>query len=68
MALGRVEEVFAVRQVCEKYLANGKDVFWAFMDLEKAYDTIDWPWYVADVKSVWSLRKILESSVELLCR
>ena len=34
-------QVFAVRQVCEKYLANGKDVFWAFMDLEKAYDTID---------------------------
>ena len=33
--------MFAVRQVCEKYLANGKDVFWAFMDLEKAYDTID---------------------------
>ena len=25
-----------------KYLASGKDVFWAFMDLEKAYDTIDW--------------------------
>ena len=33
--------VFVVRQVCEKYLANGKDVFWAYMDLEKAYDTID---------------------------
>ena len=33
--------MFAVRQVCEKYLANGKDVFWAFMHLEKAYDTID---------------------------
>ena len=31
----------AVRQVCETYLANGKDVFWAFMDLEKAIDTID---------------------------
>ena len=30
-----------VKQVCEKYLANGKDVFWAFMDLEEAYDTID---------------------------
>ena len=27
--------------VCEKYLANWKDVFWAFMDLGKAYDTID---------------------------
>ena len=30
-----------VRQVCEKYLANGQDVFWAFMDLENSYDTID---------------------------
>ena len=28
-------------QVCEKYLANGKYVFWVFMDLEKVYDTID---------------------------
>ena len=36
-----MEQVFAGRQVCENYLANGKDVFWAFMDLEKAYDTID---------------------------
>ena len=36
-----MDQVFAVRQVCEKYLANRKDVFWAFMDLEKAYDTID---------------------------
>ena len=23
------------------HLANGKDVFWAFLDLEKSYDTID---------------------------
>ena len=36
-----MDQVFAVRQVCEKYLANVKDVFWAFMDLKKAYDTID---------------------------
>ena len=33
---GSMDQVFAVIQVCEKYLANGKDVFWAFMDLEKA--------------------------------
>ena len=38
---GCMDQVFAVRQVCKKYRANGKDVFWAFMDLEKAYDTID---------------------------
>ena len=36
-----MDQVFAVRQVCEKYLANAKDVFWAVMDLEKTYDTID---------------------------
>ena len=33
--------MFALRQVCEKYLPNGKDIFWSFVDLEKAYDTID---------------------------
>ena len=27
--------------MCEKYLLNGKYVFWAFMDLENTYDTID---------------------------
>ena len=32
---GCMNQVFAVRQVCEKYLANWKDEFWAFMDLEK---------------------------------
>ena len=36
-----MDQVFAVRQVCQKYLANGKDVVWTFMNLEKAYDTID---------------------------
>ena len=34
-------QVFAARHLCEKYLPNGKALFWAFMDLEKAYDTID---------------------------
>ena len=38
---GCMDQVFAVRQVCEKYLANGKYVFWVFTDLEKAYETID---------------------------
>ena len=36
-----MDQVFAVRQVCEKYLASGRFVFWAFINLEKAYDTID---------------------------
>ena len=37
---GCMDQVHAVRKVCEKYLPNWKDVFWAFMDFEKAYDTI----------------------------
>ena len=45
LSVGWVEvcmgQVFAVRKVCEKYLENGKDVLSAFLDLEKAYDTID---------------------------
>ena len=36
-----MNQAFSVKQVCKKYLVNGKDVFWAFMDLENAYDTID---------------------------
>ena len=32
---GCMDEVFAIRQVCEKYLANGKDVFWTFMDWKR---------------------------------
>ena len=36
-----MNQLFAVSLVCEMYLANGKDVFWVFMNLEKAYDTID---------------------------
>ena len=33
--------MFDVRQMCEKGLANGKDEFWALMDLKKAYDTFN---------------------------
>ena len=35
---GCMDLVFAAWHLCEKYLANWKDVFWAFMDLEKVYD------------------------------
>ena len=38
---GCADQVFAVRHVCGKYLANGKDLFCALIHLEKAYDTID---------------------------
>ena len=38
---GCIDQIFVVRQICEKMLEKHQDVFWAFMDLEKAYDRID---------------------------
>ena len=38
---GCLDPVFAARQICQPYLANWKDVFWAFMNLENTYVTID---------------------------
>ena len=38
---GCTDQIFIVRQICEKYLAKGKDVYFAFLDLEKAYDRVD---------------------------
>ena len=38
---GCVDQIFSVRQVCEKYLSVKRDVYMAFMDLEKAYDRVD---------------------------
>ena len=39
---GCVDQVFAIKQVCEKYLGKrNKEVHMAFMDLEKAYDRVD---------------------------
>ena len=35
---GCTDQIFIVRQICEKYLGKGKDVYFAFLDLEKAYD------------------------------
>ena len=38
---GCTDQTFMVRQICEKYVAKGKDVYFAFLDLEKAYDRVD---------------------------
>ena len=38
---GYTDQCFVVRQTCEKYLRKGKDVYFALLDLEKAYDRVD---------------------------
>ena len=36
----RLQQIFIVRQICEKYLGKGKDVYFVFLDLGKAYDRV----------------------------
>ena len=38
---GCVDQVFTLKQLSEKYVGKGKDLYVAYMDLEKAYDRID---------------------------
>ena len=49
-----MDQMFAVRQVCNKYLANVKDSFWEFMDLEKSYEMTDRHsmWHIVGVYGV----------------
>ncbi|MEL7520935.1 MAG: reverse transcriptase family protein, partial [Cyanobacteria bacterium J06553_1] len=41
MGRGCVDQVFSLKQLSEKYIGKGKDLYVAYMDLEKAYDRID---------------------------
>ena len=45
--------------MCKKNLANGKNVFWVFMDLEMAYDTMDW-------SGVWQMLRVYGVGGKLL--
>ena len=38
---GSTDQIFIVRQKWEKYLGKGKDMYFEFLDLEKAYDRVD---------------------------
>ena len=37
---GTVDAIFIVRQLQEKFMEKRKDLFYAFVDLEKAFDRI----------------------------
>ena len=37
---GTTDAIFIVRQVQEKFLAKRKDLYFAFVDLEKAFDRV----------------------------
>ena len=54
-----MDQVFAIRQVCEKYLTNRTDVFCEFVDLKEAYDTID-------RHGMWQMLRVYGVVVQLL--
>ena len=59
---GTIDAIFVVRQLQEKYLAVNKRLYMAFVDREKAFDSVPW-------KVIWcDLRKlgVEESIVQLV--
>ena len=56
---GCVDQIFSLRMIVEKMLAKGKKVYAAFMDLEKAYDRVDW-------KAMWDVLKVYGVGGKLL--
>ena len=51
---GCTDQIFVVRQICEKYLGKGKNLSFAFLDLEKAYDRVD-------RDAVWNVLRLYET-------
>ena len=49
-------KIFIVRQICETYLGKGKDVYFAFLDLEKAFDR----------DALWNVLRLYEFGGRLL--
>ena len=48
---GCTDQIFIFRQICKKYIGKGKVVYFAFLDLEKAYDR-------ADRDAIWNVLRL----------
>ena len=62
-----MDQVFAGRQVCEKFLAKIKEVFWTIMDFKKVYDMIhkDGLWKVLQIYGLDG--RLLKGAEKFLC-
>ncbi len=56
---GCIDQIFSLRMTVEKMLVKGKKVYAAFMDLEKAYDRINWA-------AMWDVLKVYDVGGKLL--
>ena len=50
---GTTDAIFIVRQLQEKFLAKKKDLWMAFVDLEKAFDRVHGRWYGGHSELWW---------------
>ncbi len=57
---GCVDQIFSFRMVVEKILENRKKLYAAFMDLEKAYDRVDWLVYLSSAEGTNRRERPLE--------
>ena len=48
---GCTYHIFIVRQICQKYLGKGMDVYFAFLDQEKVYDRVD-------IDAIWNVLRL----------
>ena len=56
---GCTDQIFIVRQICEKYLGKGKDVYFTFLDLEKVHGRVD-------RDAVWNVLRLYGTGGRLL--
>ena len=56
---GCIDQIFTLRMLVEKHLAKDRKMFAAFMDLEKAYDRVDW-------EALWEVLRIYGVGGKLL--
>ncbi len=54
-----MDQIFSFRMIVEKILAKGKKLYAAFMEVEKAYDTVNW-------LAVWEVLKLYGVGGKLL--
>ena len=60
------DQAFAERQVCKKYLANGKAVFWTFMYLVILLFAHDLEKDMIDRKGMWEMLRVYGVGGKLL--
>ena len=63
---GCVDQIFVIKQLCKKLLAKGREVYFAFMDMEKAYNKGRQEGFMASGGFIWGEREAVDGVAELV--